>query len=85
MPSMHIPARTQLRSQKENRGKRGWKTMSLLSGNGTGQTYTVYKVVEGEKTVIGVAVSPTEASQIIEDDMQIYDDNANYIYERDKP
>ena len=59
--------------------------MSVLSGNGTGQTYTVYKEVDGEKTVIGVAVSQVEAAQIIEDDMQIFDDNANYIYERDKP
>ena len=58
--------------------------MSLLSGNGTGQTYTVYKEVDGEKTVIGVAVSQVEAAQIIEDDMQIFDDNANYISERDK-
>ena len=58
--------------------------MSLLSGNGTGQTYTVYKVVEGERMVIGVAVSQVEAAQIIEDDMQIFDDNAKYYSERDK-
>ena len=84
MPKMYIPARTQLRSQKENRGKRGWKTMSVLSGNGTGQTFTVFKEVEGERTVIGVAVSQVEAAQIIEDDMQIFDDNAKYFSERDK-
>lgn len=58
--------------------------MSLLSGNGTGQTFTVFKEVEGERTVIGVAVSQVEAAQIIEDDMQIFDDNAKYYSERDK-
>ena len=84
MPSMYIPARSKLRSQKENRGKRGWEVMSVLSGNGTGQTFTIFKEVEGERTVIGVAVSQVEAAQIIEDDMQIFDDNAKYYSERDK-
>lgn len=58
--------------------------MSVLQGNGTGQTFTIFKEVEGERTVIGVAVSQVEAAQIIEDDMQIFDDNAKYYSERDK-
>lgn len=45
--------------------------------------YTLYKIVDGEKTVIAYCDSPTDGAQAIEDDIQIFKDNASYELIRD--
>ena len=65
MPSMHIPARTQLRSQKENRGKRGWKIMSVLQRDGTGQTYTVFKIQDKKAEIVERSIDMPVASTLV--------------------
>lgn len=45
--------------------------------------YTLYKIVDGERTIIAYCGSPTEGAQAIEADKQTFDDNANYELLRD--
>lgn len=45
--------------------------------------YTLYKIVDGERTIIAYCDSPTEGAQAIEADKQTFDDNANYELLRD--
>lgn len=40
--------------------------------------YTLYKIVDGERTIVAYCESPVDGAQAIEADMQIFRDNANY-------
>ena len=45
--------------------------------------YTLYKIVDGEKTVIAYPDNPVEGAQVIEADIQTFKDNASYEMVRD--
>lgn len=45
--------------------------------------YTLYKILDGERTVIGYVNSPTEGALAIDADIQEFKDNANYELIRD--
>lgn len=40
--------------------------------------YTLYKIVDGEKSVIAYCDSPTDGAQAIEADIRTFKDNASY-------